>query len=104
MARRNIQADMKEGMFKAAVDDAVRTMKELKPESALLQNLGKTKRDWDAYIDKFALFKENATYVEGEEYPMYYMSHVRKHVQEAQEYGVDPKRIAHLLSILPACS
>eukprot|EP00322_Chrysochromulina_rotalis_P021660 CAMPEP_0115886328 /NCGR_PEP_ID=MMETSP0287-20121206/31148_1 /TAXON_ID=412157 /ORGANISM="Chrysochromulina rotalis, Strain UIO044" /LENGTH=46 /DNA_ID= /DNA_START= /DNA_END= /DNA_ORIENTATION= len=46
MARRNIQDDMKEGMFKAAVDDAVRTMKELKPESALLQNLGKTKRDW----------------------------------------------------------
>ena len=86
MARRSLKGEMYECEFNAAVDEAQRTMASLKPEPL---NLGKSESSWDAYIAEFARYKEKASGCVIEEYQSYYALHVRRHIERAQEYGVD---------------
>ena len=89
MARRSLKPEWDECEFNAAVDKAQSTMECLKPSPAILKILGKSEKKWHEYIAKFDSYKEKAAGCVVEEYHSYYMPHVRQHVQQAQDYGVD---------------
>ena len=86
MARRSLKGELHECEFNEAVDQAQRTMASLKPEPL---NRGMTESSWHAYIAEFARYKKRAAGCEIKEYKSYYALHVRRHIEQAQEYGVD---------------
>ena len=53
------------------------------------KSLLRVKRSGHEYIAKFDSYKEKAAGCVVEEYHSYYMPHVRQHVHQAQDYGVD---------------